>query len=375
MSVPKFFRSALTVLITGFFLLCSANAQLNSRKEIKIPDIPGYHTLKCDLHMHTVFSDGEVWPTVRADEAWREGLDAIAISDHVEYHPHARDIPVTFGRPYEIVKPRADIYGLMVINGAEITREMPPGHFNCLFLDDVNALNRDNFWEAIGAAAEQGAFILWNHPGWRQPDEIPIWYDEHTRLYENRMMHGMEIVNGGSYYPLAHEWCMEKEITMLGNTDVHSPIHMDYAIRQGDHRTITLVFATERTLDALKEALFVGRTAVYSGDRLIGNERFLKPIFEESIEITVNQSTIEKGKEHYVQVTNNSQLPFELKSNGEVGGFTFPDKITLYPERTVILYIRNSSSTGLEAVRLPYKVENLIVAPGEALSVELEIQP
>jgi len=63
------------------------------RKEIRIPDIAGYRTLKCDFHMHTVFSDGNVWPTVRVDEAWREGLDAIAITDHVEYHPHKEDIP------------------------------------------------------------------------------------------------------------------------------------------------------------------------------------------------------------------------------------------------------------------------------------------
>lgn len=37
------------------------------RKEILIPDIAGYLTLKCDFHMHTVFSDGNVWPTVRVD--------------------------------------------------------------------------------------------------------------------------------------------------------------------------------------------------------------------------------------------------------------------------------------------------------------------
>ena len=30
---------------------------------INIPDIPGHITLKCDFHTHTVFSDGNVWPT------------------------------------------------------------------------------------------------------------------------------------------------------------------------------------------------------------------------------------------------------------------------------------------------------------------------
>ena len=52
----------------------------------QIPDIPGYYTLKSDLHMHTVFSDGVVWPHIRVDEAIAEGLDVISITDHVEYH-------------------------------------------------------------------------------------------------------------------------------------------------------------------------------------------------------------------------------------------------------------------------------------------------
>lgn len=30
------------------------------RKEINIPDILGYKTLKCDFHIHTIFSDGVV---------------------------------------------------------------------------------------------------------------------------------------------------------------------------------------------------------------------------------------------------------------------------------------------------------------------------
>ncbi len=49
------------------------------REIINIPDVKGYKTLKCDFHQHTVFSDGQVWPGVRVQEAWREGLDVIAI--------------------------------------------------------------------------------------------------------------------------------------------------------------------------------------------------------------------------------------------------------------------------------------------------------
>ena len=34
------------------------------RNNIIIPDVKGYKTLKCDFHMHTMFSDGLVWPTI-----------------------------------------------------------------------------------------------------------------------------------------------------------------------------------------------------------------------------------------------------------------------------------------------------------------------
>ena len=61
--------------------------QLFYRNEIVIPGFDGYMTLKCDFHIHTCFSDGTVWPNVRVDEAWQEGLDAIAMTDHLEYRP------------------------------------------------------------------------------------------------------------------------------------------------------------------------------------------------------------------------------------------------------------------------------------------------
>ncbi|MFH1268845.1 MAG: PHP domain-containing protein, partial [Planctomycetota bacterium] len=66
---------------------CLATAALAAdvRREIQFPDVGGYQTLVCDFHMHTVFSDGQVWPPVRVKEAWSQGLDAIALTDHIEY--------------------------------------------------------------------------------------------------------------------------------------------------------------------------------------------------------------------------------------------------------------------------------------------------
>ena len=63
------------------------SGQAQRRNEIQVPDLDGYTTLKCDFHMHSVFSDGLVWPTVRVDEAYRDGLDAISLTEHIEVPP------------------------------------------------------------------------------------------------------------------------------------------------------------------------------------------------------------------------------------------------------------------------------------------------
>ena len=110
---------------------------------IAFPDIPGYRTLKCDFHIHTVFSDGTVWPNIRVEEALREGLDAIALTDHIEWTPHRSDVPFPDqNRAYAIAAAEARDRGLIVLNGAEITRDMPPGHLNALFLQDANLLKK-----------------------------------------------------------------------------------------------------------------------------------------------------------------------------------------------------------------------------------------
>ncbi len=63
--MPTFRRVADTCLIIFFILSGAAalRAQVEVRSLVPIPKIPGYTTLKADLHQHAVFSDGRVWPT------------------------------------------------------------------------------------------------------------------------------------------------------------------------------------------------------------------------------------------------------------------------------------------------------------------------
>ena len=365
-------------LTVSLFLIFTTSllAQIRVRDNINFPDILGYKTLKCDFHTHTVFSDGDVWPTVRAEEAWREGLDAVAITDHLEYLPHKHDIKIGFDRSHEIAHPHGEALKVIVIRGGEITRSMPPGHFNAIFLNRVEKLAVDEWRDAFKAAADQGAFMFWNHPGWRgqQADGVAKWYPEHDELLEKGWFHGIEVANERAYYPEVHQWCLDKKLTMLSNSDVHQPIHQEYLVRQGDHRPFTLVFATERSEAAIKEALFDRRTVVYTGEMLIGEERFLKPLFEKSINVHTAPLVLKGRGLAYLQIRNDSQQDFHLQRISENENVETPVDIILFAGKTVLFTIRAKAEgkSGEEEISIAYKVDNLKVKPNEGLEVNIK---
>ena len=350
--------------------------QIGTRSEICIPDVNGYLTLKCDFHMHTVFSDGNVWPTVRVEEAWRGGLDAIAITDHIENQPSKKDLKKNHNRSYEIAAGRAKYLDIVLIKAGEITRDMPPGHLNALFLEDVNKLDTETWQDAVKMAVDQGAFLTWNHPGWRQPDEIPVWYEEHEWLLEMGWIHGMEIVNERAYYPLVQKWCLDKKLTMIGCSDIHDPINMFFDFQGGEHRPMTLVFAEKRTVDGIKKALFARRTAVYYNNFLFGAEDYLKPIFYNSVEIKNSEITVTGKNRANIQIKNRSDLSFELIRENNPDEVSIPQNITLFAHKTVLMEVRGKSESLSDSKTLTfrYKVNNLSVAPAQGLPVEFKIK-
>lgn len=321
------------------------------RQEVQIPDIMGYKTLKCDFHMHTVFSDGNVWPTVRVDEAWREGLDAIAITDHIEYQPHKQDVPTNHNRPYEIALPQARERGILLIKGAEFTRDTPPGHFNALFLDDVTPLDTKDLLEAMAAADKQGAFIWWNHPDWKP--QYKGWFDIHTTLFEKKYLRGIEVVNGNTYSADVHRWALDKNLTFLGNSDIHAPSLVEKSVAE-KHRPMTLVFAGEKSIPAVKDALEKGRTAVWFENKIIGREEYLDALFDAAVRIT----DIERDeKVARFTLRNDSDLPLELQRTGGPG----PRELTL--PAGAVLRIRLNAGGAEKPVELSYIVKNFVIGP------------
>ena len=349
-----------------------------ARTPIRIPDIPGYKTLKCDFHVHTVFSDGDVWPSVRTEEAWQEGLDAIAITDHIEYQPHKDDVPVNHDRSVQIAQEHGDQVSLMVIKGSEVTRKMPPGHINAIFLTASKPLDVEDWRDAIRAASAQGAFIFWNHPGWtgQQPDGISRWYPEHSELLEKKMLHGVEVVNDQDYYPDVHRWCLDKNLTMMSNSDIHDPIGFAWDTARGEHRPFTLVFASARTPQAIKEALFAHRTAVCFKQTLVGRREFLDPIFKGSTDVLNPSVTIKGTGSAFVQITNSSDLDYQLVGKGQFDEVTVPPRLLLKGGKTVRLQVRGKSETlsSKKTIDLRYEVTNLKIAPDAGLEVTIPIE-
>lgn len=386
------------------FILLSSQTTFcknDARQEVKIPDILGYRLLKCDFHIHTVFSDGDVWPSVRSEEAWQQGLDAFALTDHIEYTPHKDDIKIDYNRPYDIALGGTVSRGLTLIKGAEITRNMPPGHLNAIFLKDVAPLKTEKWKDAVQIAHDQGAFIFWNHPGWKaqQPDGIAKWYNEHEELLKNKCLNGIEVINGREYSPEAFKWCLEKNITMLANSDIHTPMNSKFDPIKGEHRPLTLVLAKENTEEAIKDALFNARTVVYYENTLIGKLEYLLPIFENSITIK-NPDVVLSGKKRVnIQIYNSSEINYELNLDKKNKNVAAPEKITLYADRTVMLWIHaklkddlektdsekenktadeteseeQKSLSGKKTIELNYKVTNLLIAPNESLPVKIKI--
>jgi len=353
------------LLIT--FLILSNLALTAQRRVLNMPDIPGYVTLKCDFHMHTVFSDGLVWPTVRVGEAWRDGLDALAITDHIEYQPWKEYIPTDHNAAWKIAKPVADAYNLILVHGAEITRSMPPGHLNALFIEDADSLDKPDFMQVIEAAIKQGAFIQYNHPGWKaqQPDGLPRLYPVHLELIAKGWLHGIEYFNEFETYRNATvmEMCREHKLAVMGNSDIHDVISETYVAPANTHRPVTLVFAKERTMESLKEAMFAGRTAVWYGDSLAGFEQFTGPLFRSAVK--AGKPYRDDGKNIFFEIRNNSDLPMML-TDGPEGA---PSELTL-PANSIT---RVRADRRYLKQPLAYNVSNIVTGSGTVLRTEIAV--
>ena len=283
-------------------------SEINRKKtprKITIPDVGEYKVLKGDFHMHTLFSDGQVMPKDRVLEAVDNGLDAIAITDHIEYRPNIgggtlklADKNDDHNTPYNFAKGEAEKHKLILVRGAEITKS--EWHFNALFVNDINPIAAVvNDWQAmLAVSVEQGGFVHWNHPGWldRTPDAAPFglksgeplrFFDEIKEAHAKGHLHGIEVFNGASFYPIVLDWCNEHDLAPLADSDIHDSEWNRYG-NQNLMRPITLVFAKERSHDSLREAFFAKRIVGWAANMILGREPWVRELFRSCV--TINKT-------------------------------------------------------------------------------------
>ena len=355
-------------IITMSFSLALVYTVSAQKKINDLPDIPGYKTLKGDFHVHTVFSDGQVWPTFRVDEAAREGIDIIALTDHIEYLPHQKYLKASHNASYEVAKTYAQERDILLIHAVEVTRAMPTGHFNALFIQDADKLTDPDFLKVMEEANKQGAFVFWNHPGWKsqQPDGQPKFHESQLELLKRGWLHGIEFYNTKCAYGFVLDWCSERNLTVFSNSDVHIAASDYWEFNKGGSRPVTLVFAKEKNESSVKEALQQGRTlAFFSGDSLAGKKDWAELFFKSCIKI--QPPHFEDKDNIYLEVMNQSSLPYYLENLGTEQELK---SIILKPKSATLVKLKKGT-----AQEFDFRVKNILIGDQKFLETRLRFLP
>jgi len=311
------------------------------RKEIVLPQVNGYNVYKADLHTHSVFSDGSVLPKWRVEEAWQDGLDVMAVTEHIEYRPsektfvdylekyrdkkYKKAINTNLGKKgpteegimvdlnYGVreAQKAAQKFGLVIIPGSEITRNgTTVGHFNALFTTDNNLIYDPDPVQAIRNAKAQNALVMHNHPGWTRKNID--FTDAEKVAYAEGLIDGVEVMNGNEFYPGIVDRVKEYGQFIAANSDIHRTTANDYRLT-GVDRPMTLIFAKDNSLEALKEALVEDRTLAYGYNTLCGDEQLLKDFFVAGMKVKVIRENDENIE---VALTNMTSIPYIICQKG-----------------------------------------------------------
>lgn len=126
--------------------------ELGAIRRMPVPPAaePGWY--RGDLHMHTVYSDGDSYPHEVAATAYANGLDFYGITDHNRAQSPVGLVPHGDGWP-------------VLIPGVEVTTYA--GHFNVWGTDgwyDFRSPTAAGLQAAVDAARADGGFVSLNHP-------------------------------------------------------------------------------------------------------------------------------------------------------------------------------------------------------------------
>ena len=350
--------------------------QPSKRTEIILPQVNGYNCYKGDFHIHTSYSDGRVNPAGRVLEAWLDGLDVIALTDHYEgaggvkkalkvaapQNPEGK--PFEYKTANESGKAPADFneiyneaasqlrrsgYPMLLIKGCEMARDPKEyGHFNCLFLKDINSVYDPDIAEAFKKVHKQGGIVIHNHPSFRRPGGTTDKTESHKMLYDAGLIDGVEVANGTTFYPHIVRRCIDEKLTMFANTDEH--VFTSYRFgSHGCYRTMTLIFAKDLTEKAIKDAILKRRTLAYFGGCIAGEEKLLSDFLNAAVECHMVNENEKKGERTYM-FTNMSSITYQLRRGKTI--------YELEPFKSVMVTLGKDKKTG-NYIPPRFHVENM----------------
>jgi hypothetical protein len=205
--------------------------------------------------------------------------------------------------------------------------------------------------------------MQWNHPGWKsqEPDGIPKLYAIHKDLIKKGWLHGIEFFNDSEHYPIVMTFCKQFNLAVMANSDNHGVISEEYFSPSYTNRPMTLVFAKSRTHDALKEAMFAGRTLAYFRDNIAGKEEYAKPFFYQCI--SVGKIYYQNDKSIFFEISNRSDIPFYL-----VNGIPDAPKTITIAANGITRVVLSKKVTS----PLIYDVKNILIGEEEVLKIELK---
>ena len=356
-----------------------------SRVEFTLPQVDGLNCYTADLHAHTIYSDGDLTPEERVKEAWADGLDILAITDHIEsrrqernllkflkgyspdkkgfepinvrvsrgVHADERGIVSDLNFSTELARETVKNYPeLTIIKGVELSREpVHKGHFCALFTKDNNIIYSRDDEQAIRNARAQGALITHNHPGWERT--TCDFSEFQKKIYDAGLVDGVEITNGAAFYPDIVRRCVERKLYMVSATDIHAATSNVYG-KQKFFRNMTLIFAKDKSEKSLRKALLSQKTLGYCGGHIIGELSLLTKFFQASVTAQYI-AHVKKGVK--IALKNNTSFDYTLKYDG----------------REIALPAFQTINTTIKEEKAVFTVENMIHVDYQHPTIELEL--
>jgi len=296
-----------------------------------------------------------------------------SVSDHLISRWHLEELDLfDFNIGYKEARGSAELYGLINIPSAEVSRDDPFGHYCTIGINDANKfvpyISRGEDWHAgtglmeiLTEACRQGAFLQWNHPGDKMFPTV-------QQLINKKMLGGIEVVNGDCYYPEAFKWCLEHNLSIMANSDAHETMGQK---RSADgSKVMTLILAKERTQESIMEALKDRRTIAMWNNTLIGREEHVKPLVMNSLKVLIR---VNKSGKMYCEITNISGIPYSFKVISPEKQIKLDEGLPFRIGANEITGMSASTKeTGVPA-SIKLEVKNVWIAPDKCLEIELPI--